>query len=70
MFYSIEECLSHKPSGDNKEFLFTYQKHTLDILLNAGAIEREDYDKTLAVLADKMGIKEYYHKENPVYGTH
>lgn len=60
MFYSVEECLSHKPGEkDNKQFLFDYQKKTLDTFLQSGFLSKEQYDKDLNTLIKSMGMEEY-----------
>ena len=38
--------------------LFSEQKQTLDLFLERGAISREQYDKSLHDLTEKMGIRE------------
>ena len=38
----------------NNAELFDRQKHTLDLFLEKGAISKEDYDKGLSALKEKM----------------
>ena len=45
------------PDGSKLE-LFRRQKQLLDTFLKHGAISREQYDKSLGDLRDKMGIEE------------
>ena len=40
----------------NKQ-LFLKQKHTLDLFLERNAISREQYDKSLGDLREKMGMQ-------------
>jgi len=40
----------------NKQ-LFLKQKHTLDLFLESNAISREQYDKSLGDLREKMGMQ-------------
>ena len=41
---------------DKKKQLFYNQKATLDIFLENGSITKEQYDKSLTTLAEKMNI--------------
>ena len=60
MFCDVQECITHKPTGENKNvYLFLRQKETLDVFLNNGALNREQYNKSLSDLAAKMGMEEY-----------
>ena len=42
---------------DNKS-LYEKQKDTLDKFLKSGAIDKTQYEKSLNILKEKMGIKE------------
>lgn len=44
------------PEEKNKQ-LFLKQKHTLDLFLERNAISREQYDKSLGDLREKMGMQ-------------
>lgn len=44
------------PEEKNKH-LFLKQKHTLDLFLERNAISREQYDKSLGDLREKMGMQ-------------
>ena len=41
---------------EKKKQLFLKQKNTLDLFLDRNAISKEQYDKSLGDLIDKMGI--------------
>ena len=41
---------------EKKKQLFLRQKHTLDLFLERNAISKEQYDKSLGDLREKMGI--------------
>ena len=42
---------------EKKKQLFLKQKNTLDLFLERNAISKEQYDKSLGDLIDKMGMK-------------
>lgn len=42
---------------EKKQQLFLNQKNTLDLFLERGAISQVQYDKSLADLKEKMGVK-------------
>ena len=41
---------------EKKEALFREQKHTLDLFLERNAISQEQYDYSLSILVEKMGV--------------
>lgn len=43
--------------AQKKEELFRNQQHTLDLFLERNAISQEQYDKSLIVLRQKMGME-------------
>lgn len=43
---------------ESKKELYENQKETLDKFLKSGAIDKMQYDKSLNVLKEKMGIEE------------
>ena len=43
---------------EKKKELFIRQKHTLDLFLERHAISQNQYDKSLGVLRDKMGMQD------------
>lgn len=45
-------------SEEKKTQLFLQQKHTLDLFLERGAISKEQYNKSLGDLRNKMGFKD------------
>lgn len=45
------------------EFLFFRQKEMLDMFWERGAISREQHDKSLNDLIEKMGIKVHFDEE-------
>ena len=48
-----------RPSrGEQLKELYLKQKHVLDLFLERGAISREQYDKSLGDLSEKMGMKD------------
>ena len=49
------ESMTHK---EKQEWLFRQQKDTLDRFLEHGAISKEQYNKSLHDLKEKMGINE------------
>ena len=49
------QALSHE---EKNRILFEHQKKTLDLFLERGAISREQYNKSLRDLTEKMGIAE------------
>ena len=42
---------------EKKKQLFLKQKNTLDLFLDRNAISKEQYDKSLGDLIDKMGMQ-------------
>ena len=55
---SEESQVKTNPSHEEQlRNLYLNQKHTLDLFLERGAISREQYDKSLGDLTEKMGIK-------------
>ena len=53
------ETVPHSCSDEEKKReLFEHQKHTLDLFLERSAITKEQYEKSLATLIEKMGKKE------------
>ena len=52
-------------SFDKRKKLFLTQKQTLDLFLERNAISKQQYDKSLGDLIEKMGMQEVVvHKEN------
>ena len=50
------EIHEHASSKDEKRHeLYEHQKHTLDLFLERGAITKEQYDKSLGTLTEKLG---------------
>ena len=43
--------------GEKKKELFLRQKNTLDLFLERNAISKNQYDKSLGDLIEKMGMK-------------
>ena len=43
--------------ADKQKVLFEQQKQTLDLFLERKAISKEQYDKSLQTLIEKMGIQ-------------
>ena len=43
---------------DKQKKLFLNQKHTLDLFLERNAISKQQYDKSLGDLIEKMGMQE------------
>ena len=50
------ETMTHE---EKQEWLFRQQKDTLDRFLEHGAISKEQYNKSLHDLIEKMGINSY-----------
>ncbi|MBR0277339.1 MAG: hypothetical protein IJQ50_02615 [Clostridia bacterium] len=54
IFEKNKKC--EHPEKQTKEELFKRQKHTLDLFLERNAISKEEYEKSLNVLKEKMKI--------------
>ena len=48
---------AHLSPEEKKQQLFLNQKDTLDLFFERGAISQIQYDKSLVVLREKMGVK-------------
>ena len=48
--------LENLSETEKKNELFNHQKHTLDLFLERGAITKEQYDKSLSALKEKMNL--------------
>ena len=48
---------SHMSHDEQQRALFKKQKDLLDTFLFRGAIDRRQYEKSLACMAEKMGIR-------------
>ena len=48
---------------EKRRNLFLNQKHTLDLFLERNAISKQQYDKSLGDLIEKMGMKEVVSKD-------
>lgn len=52
-------CSEDKLMDDKKIQLYLKQKELLDTFLKSGAITKEQYNKSLGDLTEKMGMQEY-----------
>ena len=55
--FSLSTDWSHISHDEQHRALFKKQKDLLDTFLFRGAIDRHQYEKSLACMAEKMGIR-------------
>ena len=63
LWHRIMNCMEENQVWENlspdekKKQLFLKQKHTLDLFFERNAISKEQYDKSLGDLREKMGMQ-------------
>ena len=71
MLNNLQNEWEHMSPEEKRKQLFSRQKNTLDLFLERNAISKNQYDKSLGDLIEKMGMKKFVNsnaEKGDVYG--